>query len=376
MDKTVHIYQNKGYDIVDIKKSLYHYFDRKFHFNNKKVLLKPNLLKAAAPEAHVTTHPILIEALVQYILDMGGKCVIGDSPAGWGIAHVKHVADVTGMTNICDKYNIAFSYFDATEMRKMIIKTGVVFKEIFVAENYFDCDYVINVPKLKTHSLTVFTLGVKNMLGVVPGLHKKLFHEKGQDPKRFAQAICDLFSVVQPNVTVLDGIIGMHRNGPANGDPIPLGRIFISEQTNALDAVVCRMCGVDPLQVPITRAVHERGIGDIHNIPVQKEYSDHDDAFKSFQLHKIYKLRTNLPVQVFCCLFALFKYKPKINTSACTKCHKCVVICPTGALSRTESYPQLDLDKCVRCFCCCEICPTGAMSVDKNFFAKLVNEYQ
>src|SRR4030065_2062289 len=46
-----------------------------------RVLIKPNLLAPASPDKAIVTHPLIIRAAAEYVLDKGAYPVISDSPA-------------------------------------------------------------------------------------------------------------------------------------------------------------------------------------------------------------------------------------------------------------------------------------------------------
>ncbi|MEA3505926.1 MAG: DUF362 domain-containing protein, partial [Elusimicrobiota bacterium] len=203
MKSTVTVYKTDGYNLQELKKIAADALSG-FNFKGKKVLLKPNMLQAHLPEEGVTTHPIVVEAAASVIIRRGGKCAIGDSPSGHGRENAEKSAEKSGFMEVCRRLNIKFEFFDGAELRKIKIPEGQVYKKIYLPESFFTYDFILNLPKLKTHSLTVFTLGVKNMMGVVPGLGKVDFHVKAAHPVNFASAICDLYSVVTPDFTIVD----------------------------------------------------------------------------------------------------------------------------------------------------------------------------
>ncbi len=46
------------------------------------------------------------------------------------------------------------------------------YKSIDISRAFFDVDYIINMPKLKTHGFAHYTGAVKNLFGAMPGLSK------------------------------------------------------------------------------------------------------------------------------------------------------------------------------------------------------------
>ena len=131
-----------------------------------------------------------------------------------------------------------------------------------IDRSVLEADVVINLPKWKTHGQMLLTLGVKNLYGCVPGPRKALWHLKaGEDRKIFAQILVDLYRMIQPSLTILDGIIGMEGNGPASGRPISLGLIVAGRDALGLDQVVCDLLGMPRETLPTNRTAFEQGLG-------------------------------------------------------------------------------------------------------------------
>ncbi len=56
---------------------------------------------------------------------------------------------------------------------------------------------------------------------------------------------------------------------------------------------------------------------------------------------------------------------PRIGLNACTKCRRCTVECPFGAIDETpEGYPILNPTRCRRCGTCMGACPVRTISFD------------
>ncbi len=366
----VEIYRTESYEGGPVRDILRSYFTRE-DFYGKKVLLKPNMLQAHEPGRNVTTHPVVVKAVAEIVMELGGECAIGDSPSGWGRKNALEAAGKTGLLKVAEEMGIKFEIFDGSPTRQVKIKGGTVYREISLPENYLKYDTVINLPKLKTHSLTVFTLGVKNMMGVVPGLAKSIFHKRAPHPEKFACAIADLYSVVKPDFTVMDAIEAMEGDGPVNGRTRKINRIFCSAETNALDAVVEKMCGADPLSVPITREVYERGLGKINNIDIIRHYKENDREFDGFRVPLVPRLGRFIPRFALGMFSPLLDRYPRVERQNCTYCRKCAEICPVDAVSFSERIPEFNLKKCIRCFCCGERCPESAIAEKKRLLAAI-----
>ena len=90
-----------------------------------------------------------------------------------------------------------------------------------------EADFVVSMPKIKTHHWSGATLSMKNMFGVVPGTKygwpKNLLHWRG-----IQQGIVDICATVPLHFLIADGIVAMEGNGPLNGTPRRLNRIVLA----------------------------------------------------------------------------------------------------------------------------------------------------
>jgi len=111
-----------------------------------------------------------------------------------------------------------------------------------------EADFLVSMPKIKTHHWSGVTLAMKNMFGIVPGSRygwpKNILHWKG-----IQESILDLCATVPIHFVIADGIIAMEGNGPLNGTPRPLGRIVLADDPVAADATCARLMGLDPDRV-------------------------------------------------------------------------------------------------------------------------------
>ena len=116
-----------------------------------------------------------------------------------------------------------------------------------------DVDKIINVPKLKTHGMTVYSGAVKNMFGIIPGSYKGEYHLRFEDVDDFADLLVDLCLFAKPVLTVMDAVVGMEGYGPTNGRPRTVGLIISSPDPYALDVVAAEVIGLKGRQVPTIR---------------------------------------------------------------------------------------------------------------------------
>lgn len=139
---------------------------------SKRVLLKPNLLGAFPPERAVTTHPVLLEALIRHFLELGKEVWIGDSPGG--TADVEQVWQACGLKDLANRYPVKLVNLSTSGYRELKWN-GIPVK---ISEVFWQCGIVINIGKYKTHGLVGFTGALKNLYGLVPGLIKTDYHSR------------------------------------------------------------------------------------------------------------------------------------------------------------------------------------------------------
>ncbi|MDI6763245.1 MAG: DUF362 domain-containing protein [Thermodesulfobacteriota bacterium] len=335
-----------------------------------RVLLKPNLLYGKAPEKAVTTHPSIIRGVIQIVRENGGIPFLGDSP---GIGNSVGVAEKAGIKRVADAMDCPVIEFNRPVLPPE--RKGRFFKNIEIDQAIFEADVIINLPKWKTHAQMLLTLGVKNLFGCVPGQRKALWHLKaGEDHKIFAQMLVDIYLMIQPSLTILDGIVGMEGNGPGSGDPVPLGLILASGNPLILDQIVCDLVGISRNSLMTNRVAFEQGLGR-NGIEVVGERVE-DVKIRHFKLPNLTRVDWNLPGFVKKAFKNALNSKPVIDQEICKLCNQCVEICPPEALKGNEKGLVFDYGKCIRCFCCQEICPEGAITIQQGWALKLVGRRQ
>ena len=111
-----------------------------------------------------------------------------------------------------------------------------------------EADFLVSMPKIKTHHWTGVTLSMKNIFGVVPGARygwpKNILHRNG-----IQESILDLCATVPIHFVIADGIVAMEGNGPLNGTPRPLGRIVLANDSVAADATCARLMGFESCRI-------------------------------------------------------------------------------------------------------------------------------
>jgi uncharacterized protein (DUF362 family)/NAD-dependent dihydropyrimidine dehydrogenase PreA subunit len=334
------------------------------------VLLKPNLLYGKSPEKAVTTHPAIVKGVIEIVREAGGVPFIGDSPS---IGSLMKTAEKAGIKAVADEMKCPLVEFNRPVLPPN--GKGKIFKQLEIDQTVLEADVIINLPKWKTHVQMLLTLGVKNLFGCIPGPRKALWHLKaGEDRKTFARILVDLYQVIQPSLTLLDGIVGMEGNGPNSGRPIPLGLILASGDSLSLDQIVCDLLGILRKSLLTNRVAFEQGMGE-DKIDVVGERVE-DVKISNFQFPTLSQMDWNLPEFLTKALKNAFTSRPVIEEEICKACDRCEEICPPKALARKGKDLFFDYEQCIHCFCCLEVCPEGAISIKPGWALRLKSKFQ
>lgn len=218
-----------------------------------RVLLKPNLVTSYGHGGLACTHPEFCAAVAEWFLDHGARVVVGDSPA---FGRPRQVMEAFGYGRAFQGLSVEFKDFTAT--RKITLPAGM---RVRLSTEALDCDILVNLPRIKTHGQVLLSLAVKNYFGTVAGFQKPWLHTRyGDVHDRFESLLVSLLEVLPDGVTLIDGIVAMHLDGPIKGKPYPLGLIGGSVNPVALDTALYQLFSVEPGQSPLWSACLRRGL--------------------------------------------------------------------------------------------------------------------
>ena len=359
-----------SYDLPQIEDAVKQWFDQLRDpkmGRSKRVLIKPNALGAYLPEQAVTTHPIVLEAIIRYFLKRKKEVWLGDSPGG--TVSVQKVWDTCGWQDLADRYPIKLVNLSTSGYRELKYD-GIPIK---ISEALFQCGIVINVAKYKTHSLMAFTGALKNLYGLIPGMIKSEYHRTNPDTQSFAELLLALYGLCRSKITysIIDGIVGMDGIGPSAGNPKHFGLLMGSDNIPALDTIAAQMMGLKITDVPyLWGALHREGILP-SRIHVPHSFINHRLADVDIRVVKMRKEGLKYMPKILRYAFRqVYYYYPEVS-ERCVRCGVCVKSCPVKAIAwQPNGYPRVDRDTCIKCMCCHELCPTQAIDIHKSFVAR------
>lgn len=215
---------------------------------DKKVVLKPNLVDYIAGRV-VNTDPLLVAAAAECFRRLGAKeVVVAEGPGHQRDTQL--VLSESGYASILRESGIRFMDVNRDELIQVDLRASYSgLTRLWLPKTVVETDFLVSMPKAKTHHWSGVTLSLKNMFGVVPGSRygwpKNILHWHG-----IQQSILDICATVPIKFVIADAIIAMEGNGPLNGTPRPLGRIVLADDPVAADATCARLMGLEPDRVP------------------------------------------------------------------------------------------------------------------------------
>lgn len=213
----------------------------------KTVLLKPNLV-GLDPLGVINTHPAVIAAARECFLRLGAaQVLVGDGPAL--DRDTEAIVESVRLREYTGQLAGAFVDLNVDDVERVVLKTHASrLKELYLPKTALGVDFLVSMPKLKTHHWAGVTLSLKNMFGIVPGScygwPKNVLHWAGID-----RAILDINAAARPDFAIVDGIVGMEGNGPIQGTPKASGVLVFGNDPVAVDGSCCRVMGLKPEEV-------------------------------------------------------------------------------------------------------------------------------
>ncbi len=211
------------------------------------MLLKPNLVDYIPGDA-INTHPLLVLAAAESFRRLGAESVlVAEGPGHQRDTHL--VLSQSGYDRCLRDERIQFVDLNRDQLIRTALRASYTgMKHLWLPRTVLEADFLVSMPKIKTHHWSGVTLSMKNMFGVVPGARygwpKNILHWKG-----IQESILDLCATVPIHFVIADGIVAMEGNGPLNGSARPLGKIVLADDSVAADATCARLMGFEPERI-------------------------------------------------------------------------------------------------------------------------------
>ena len=244
------------------------------------VIIKPNFVSTSVQLA--ASHADQIRGILDYFKEFYDKKII--------IAEASSRDTSEGYKNfsyhrLTKEYNVELLDLNEGPFEKIPIldKKGetihVRVSSLLLDKNNF----IISAAKLKTHDTVVVTLSIKNMVMGSIYIHDKILVHQGY--RQINHNIAEIAERVWPDLSVIDGLVGMEGNGPVHGNQINVGIAISSIDPLAADRVSCEVMGVEFNKVGYLYYCSKKGLGESALENVDFRGQNLSDCIRPFRLH-------------------------------------------------------------------------------------------
>ncbi len=332
-----------------------------------KVVIKPNLVMAKKPEFTATTHPLVIKCVVRWLREHGVRNItLAESSGGlYNAEHMKNVYQVCGMKQLEPDLKLNMDFSACT----VNCRDGFANHSFHIITPIAQADYIINICKLKTHAMTGYSGGIKNLFGTIPGLEKPQMHYRWPDIEDFSQMLLELAQTINPQLTIIDAIDAMEGNGPTGGTSHPLHMLLAARDFYTQDYFAAGLMKLDPMNIVMIRQAVEKGLAAPDKLQLVGDQIP--DILTPFQVPDTIRLDFSSRIPGFlqkpflAVLGKLLKSYPQVNNRLCVGCGKCAESCPAHIITIKNKKAKFKKKGCISCFCCQEMCPMKAIYVKK-----------
>lgn len=261
--------------------------------NSKEVYIKPNGIDF---KPHCFTSPALLESIIEIMYNKGAeKVFVMENSTQSNTTRL--VFAINGYKKVCERTGANIIYLDEERTETFTFKgkpsaeenaKGYILKEFRLPKtivkimNERDKYTYIDLPKLKTHSMAVVTLGIKNQWGLPQHADRGKDHNYNLHSK-----LVDVYEYIKPDFTIIDGTEGtIHGHYPPTAFEdelvVDFNLLIGGRDTLAVDVVGARIFGLSIDEVPHLRIANKRGLGegDLNEINViGKDLTQYDKKY-------------------------------------------------------------------------------------------------
>lgn len=224
----------------------------RFVKKNDKVVLKPNSISTASPEAAANTHPLVVETVARMCRLAGARDVVAvghDDMRGY---------EGNGILAACEKEGARVVAAVSRDLYQRVpVLRGRVLRNVELIRELLDADVFINMPIAKHHAEATVTLTMKNLMGV--NWDRVFFHRNG-----LHQCIADITTVVTHTLVIMDANRILLTNGPSGpGETREEKTVIAGTDPVAVDAYATTLFNRTPDDIPHIRYAYELGVGEM-----------------------------------------------------------------------------------------------------------------
>ena len=329
-----------------------------------RILIKPNFV---APFKMVVTDFDIIRAVVKEIKSKGGLPVIAES-SGYEFS-TEETFRLLGAYDLAKELDVDLMNLDNHPYRKISIKNGLI-RNYYISEVAFTVDAIINLPRLKKHSQTDITGGMKNLFGLLSRQTRAKIHAVNLD-----RGIVDLNRIIKPVLTIVDAsrvleraVFGKEKKGKWEESK----GIIAGQDVLAVDRFCCELLEIDFESIGHISIASKSRMSRIENEVISSNKKDNCEintpqfAAKK-KIHRLaYRLIFVLEIILshligIRSIVPYFHYylgiRPKINPNLCNQCGDCADVCPIDVidLKKKKILKGCMYLRCLRCYKECNL---------------------
>lgn len=215
-----------------------------------RIGIKPNLVSPSEASWGATTHPEVVEGIIEYLKKKGFDNLVM-LEGSWVGDKTSESVVVCGFDKLSERTGVPFidTQKDKTETCDC---NGL---DLDICKSALELDFLINVPVMKGHCQTKITCALKNMKGLIPNREKRHFHSMG-----LHRPIAHLNARLRQDFVVVDNICG-DWDFEDGGNPVVMNRVMAAADPVLCDAYVCDLMGYAADEVPYVRMSEQMGVG-------------------------------------------------------------------------------------------------------------------
>lgn len=271
----------------------------------EKAVIKPNLTVAertADPDSGITTHPAFVRGLVEYLHAHGarrGRVYLLEDPRNSDDNEPRHWQG-TGFRELAAESGLKLRSPKTYSCVKVAVPQPLAHAVLNVSRLAVAPNSVLfDVPKPKTHNLSITTLCLKNLMGTVNVFDRHYCGHAWQEmPEQIrskdrgarqewmdtatherwqlglARRLADTAQVVRPALNLVEGVVAREGTGFQRGRNRPAGMAIAGINIVAVDSAASYLMGYDPqrlvyLQVAAQASLGANDLNQLHVYVVQ-----------------------------------------------------------------------------------------------------------
>lgn len=222
--------------------------------SDTSVFVKPNYTVPFFKPG-VTTNKSVVEAVLNVLKDRASDVYIGEADGGDDSFTAEDSLRRHGVSEICSRTGATMLNLSKTQWIRVADKINGKKVEVTLPKPLLGMDESISIPVMKVHVATRISLSIKNLWGCHPSTLRLLDH------KHISERLALIAKSINLRFAVIDGIYGLNKRGPMDGEVVNIGAILVGNNPVATDAVGARLMGFDPAKIDHIVVASRAGVG-------------------------------------------------------------------------------------------------------------------